>query len=150
MDTRHWSQFTASLPSHNPPLPLKFAWVAEGGSRREENSYHLQWERFDHFPHILTGRHPANREEGAIFFSKFTVCQYFLSRETLYLLTSGILVSLRGWKKEERRSLADYLLLAAVSSKQKPGDEIHSQGTAKNLFITYKWFLKRNQTWMPG
>lgn len=79
-----------------PPLPLKFAWVAEGGSRREENSYHLQWERFDHFPHILTRWHPMNREEGAIFFSKFTVCQYFLSGETLYLLTSGILVSLRG------------------------------------------------------
>lgn len=134
-----------TAPSSHP-LPLKFAWVAEGGRGREENSYHLPWERFDHFPHILTWQHPANREERAIFLSKITVCQYFLSGETLCLLTS---VSLRGWRKEERRSLADCLLLAAVSSKQKPSEEIHSQGTAKKLSITYKWFLKRNQGWMP-
>lgn len=95
-----WMQDTGPNLLHPSLLTLPFLWNFPGwqeeAAEREENSYCLQWERFDRFPHILTWQHSAHREEREVFFSKITVCQDFLSGETLYLLTSGILVSLRG------------------------------------------------------
>lgn len=77
-------------PSSHPPS----SEICLGGRRRQQKgreqlplavgkvwSSHLNMTQG--FPHILLWQRPANREERAIFFSKITVCQYFLSGETL-------------------------------------------------------------------